>query len=127
MHMTKDEIPIKIDAPGAEARQLHGCGFAYGAIAAEYFTMRAGVDLAPLLQGLKDDVCDSAHWGYVVEGDVVVTYRDGTTERCRKGQLFHWPPGHSVAVNDDAELVLFSPQHEHTAVMDHVLGKLAGS
>ena len=41
------------------------------------------------------------------------------------GDLFHWPPGHSVRIEHDAELILFSPQVEHTAVMDHILDKLA--
>ena len=27
----------------------------------------------------------------------------------------------------DADLILFSPQDEHMAVMDHILGKLAAS
>ena len=64
-------------------------------------------------------------WGYMITGDVVVTYRDGTTERCNTSDVFHWPPGHSVRVDRDAELILFSSQVEHTAVMDHILHKLA--
>jgi hypothetical protein len=54
----------------------------------------------------------------------VLTYRDGATERCTTGDLFYWPPGHSVGVEQDAELAMFSPQAEHTAVMDHILTKL---
>jgi hypothetical protein len=30
-----------------------------------------------------------------------------------------------VRVERDAEIILFSPQVEHTAVMDHILDKLA--
>ena len=59
-------------------------------------------------------------------GDEVVSYSDGTTEQCVKGDLFFWPAGHSVRVNDDAELIMFSPQAEHMAVMDHISAKLAG-
>jgi hypothetical protein len=125
MHVAKDAIPVKINAPGAIARQLPDFGIADGAIGAEYFTLNAGTDLAPLLAGLDDNACHSAHWGYLITGDVVVTYRDGSTERCTTGDVFHWPPGHSVRVDRNAELILFSPQAEHTAVMDHILGKLA--
>ena len=42
---------------------------------------------------------------------------------CTTGDLFHWPSGHSVRIEGDAELILFSPQVEHTAVMDHILDK----
>ena len=126
MHITKNDLPVKIDAPGAHARQLPDFGDASGTLAAEYFTLGAGADLAPLLQGLDGDACHSAHWGFMVTGDVVVTYNDGDDERCSKGDMFYWPPGHSVRVETDSELVMFSPQAEHTPVLDHILAKMAG-
>jgi hypothetical protein len=124
MHVPKQDIPVKIDVPGATARQLADFGVADGAIGAEWFSMGAGTDLAPLLEGLDGDMCHGPHWGYVLAGDLVVSYRDGTTEQCRTGDVFYWPPGHSVRVERDAELIMFSPQLEHTAVMDHILAKL---
>jgi hypothetical protein len=63
----------------------------------------------------------------MLNGDVVVTYSDGSTESCIMGDVFHWPPGHSVRVDRDAELILFSPLAEHTPVMDHILAKLANA
>ena len=39
---------------------------------------------------------------------------------------FYWPPGHNVLVEADAEIVMFSPQHEHTRVIDHMRAKVAG-
>lgn len=125
MHVSKDDIPVKIDAPGAVARQLPEFGIASGAIGAEYFTLAAGTDLAPLLEGLDADACHSAHWGYVIDGDVVVTYLDGSAEQCITGDVFHWSPGHSVRIERDAELILFSPQADHTPVLEHILAKLA--
>ena len=124
MHLSKNDIPVKINAPGAVARQIPDFGVASGAIGAEYFTLSAGTDLAPLLKGLKGDACHAAHWGYMIAGDVVVTYTDGSTEQCTTGEVFHWPPGHSVRVDRDAELILFSPQAEHTPVLDHILAQL---
>ena len=59
-------------------------------------------------------------------GAVTVTYGDGSEESVKGGDLFYWPPGHSIRVGEDAEIVLFSPQHEHTDVMDHINAKLAG-
>jgi hypothetical protein len=125
MHLSKNDIPVKVNAPGAIARQLPDFGVASGAIGAEYFTMAAGTDLAPLLQGLEGDACQSAHWGYVITGDLVVSYSDGSTEECTTGDVFHWPPGHSVRVERDAELILFSPQTEHSPVIDHIAAQFA--
>ncbi|MGI9576636.1 MAG: cupin domain-containing protein [Microthrixaceae bacterium] len=125
MHITKEEIPVRIDAPGAVARQFRDFGTAGGRMGAEYFSLAAGADLAPLLEGLEDDSCHSPHWGYLIEGDLMVTYNDGDSERCVGGDLFYWPPGHSVRVSVDAELVLFSPQEAHGAVLDHIKSKLA--
>ena len=120
MHITKNDVPTKIDAPGATARQQTDFGAAFGVMGAEYFTMARGADLAPLLVGPRGDMCDAAHWGYVIDGAVTVTYADGSEEQCVEGDLFHCPAGHSVRVDDDANLVLFSPQSEHTPVLDHL-------
>ena len=128
MHVSQHELAVKIDAPGAHARHQGGFGAAASdELAAEYFTMAAGADLAPLLQGLQHDSCHSAHWGYVVTGAVVVTYRDGTDERCAAGDLFYWPPGHSVRVESDAQLAMFSPRAEHGEVIDHIAAKMANA
>lgn len=125
MHLSKNDIPVRVDAPGAVARQLPDFGTASGAIGAEYFTMAAGTDLAPLLQGLDGDLCQSPHWGYVIDGDLIVTYTDGTEETCSVGEVFHWPAGHTVRVERDAELILFSPQDLHGPVIDHIAKQVA--
>lgn len=126
MIVSKNNVPVKVKAPGAVARQKTDFGDAtgYGKIGAEYFTMDAGTDIAPLLQGLKDDLCHAPHWGYLIKGGLTVTYKGGDKESVLSGDLFYWPPGHTVKVNEDAEFVLFSPQHEHTPVMDHINQKL---
>jgi hypothetical protein len=128
MRISKHDVPIKVETEGATARQKTDFGDAtgYGPIGAEHFTMAAGVDIAPLLQGLQDDLCQAPHWGHIVKGAVTVTYRDGSEEQVRAGDLFYWPPGHTVRVDEDAEFVLFSPQHEHTPVLDHLNEKLGG-
>ena len=127
MHQTKESLPVKIDVPGATARQVGDFGDAtgYGTIAGEYFSLGAGTDIAPLLEGLDRDSCHAPHWGYMISGQVVVTYADGNDETCSGGDIFFWPPGHSVRVTDDAEVILFSPQAEHVHVMDHMLQKMA--
>ena len=126
MRIAKNDVPIKVNAPGAVARQITDFGDAkgYGKMGGEYFTMDAGADIAPLLQGLEDDLCQSPHWGYLVKGKLTVSYKNGETEDVNSGDLFFWPPGHTVKVGKDAEIVLFSPQHEHTLVLEHINSKL---
>jgi hypothetical protein len=128
MRIAKQDMPLKIDAPGAIARQVpdFGDSAGCGGLAGEYLSLAAGTDIAPLLQGLPGDACQAPHWGYMIEGAVVVTYEDGSTDTCRASDVFYWPAGHSVRVTDDAEVIMFSPQVEHTAVMDHMLVKMAG-
>jgi hypothetical protein len=124
MRIPKNDIPVKIDVPGVVARQLPDFGVAAEPMSAEYFSLGAGGDLAPLLVGLDGDACQAPHWGYMIGGEVTVDYTDGTTERCATGDLFYWPPGHSVRVDADTEMILFSPQVEHTHVLDHILAKM---
>jgi hypothetical protein len=128
MRIAKQDVPVRIDVPGAVARQLPNVGDAsgYGAMSGEYFSLGAGTDIAPLLQGLKDNLCQSPHWGYLLHGDLVVTFADGTKENVLAGDLFYWPPGHTVRVVEDAEVILFSPEKEHSEVVDHMLAKMAG-
>lgn len=125
MHIEKSDLPVKINALGATARQLTDVGIAEGPMAAEYFTLATGVDIAPLLQGLPDDACQSEHWGYVISGRVVVTYTDDSEETCAGGDVFYWPAGHSVRVEEDADVILFSAQHEHVRAMNHMLERMA--
>ena len=126
MHVYKDDVPKRIDIPGATARQKFEFGDAtgFGTFAGEYFSLAAGTDITPLLKGLEGDLCQSPHWGYMIEGEVTVTYSDGKEEITSAGDLFFWPAGHTVKVGKDAEIILFSPQHEHREVVDHLRGQL---
>ena len=128
MRISKNDIPTKIDVPGAVARHAIDFGNASGcgSLAAEYFSLGAGTDIAPLLKGLDDDACQAPHWGFMISGEVVLTYTGGREETCSGDDLFYWPPGHSVRVVSDAEVILFSPQVEHGEVMDHLLARMAG-
>lgn len=128
MRIAKEDIPIRINAPGATARQQTGFGEVggYGTMGAEFFSLGAGADMAPLLQGLEDGLCHSPHWGYVVAGELTVTYKDGSAETSRTGDMFYWPPYHTLRAEKDTDFVLFSPQHEHGTVIEHVKGKLGG-
>ena len=128
MRIARQDVPVKINAPGAVARQQRDFGDAtgYGRISGEYFSLGAGADIAPLLQGLEGDLCQAPHWGYLLQGELTVTFADGAQEIVHGGDLFYWPPGHTVKVAQDAEVILFSPPDEHTHVLDHMHKKRAG-
>jgi hypothetical protein len=126
MRIAKEDIPVRIGAPGAVARQQTDFGDAsgYGRIGGEYFSLGAGADIAPLLKGLEGDLCQSPHWGYLLQGALTVTYADGAEEGVKAGDLFYWPPGHTVRAGEDAEVILFSPQEEHGKVIEHLREKM---
>jgi hypothetical protein len=128
MRISKNDVPEKLNVPGAIARQQIDFGDAagFGKMAGEYFSLGAGTDIAPLLKGLEGDMCQSPHWGYLIDGEVTVTFSDGNEETISSDDLFYWPPGHSVRVGRDAELIMFSPQAEHCAVVDHLKRHLGG-
>ncbi|MFC5971081.1 cupin domain-containing protein [Halomarina salina] len=129
MRQHRRDVPVRVDTPDATARQQVGFGDAsdYGELSGEYFTFAAGTDITPLLQGLEDDHCQCPHWGYVLTGALTASYSDGREEVTETGDLFYWPPGHTIRANDDAEIVMFSPQDEHSAVIDHIREKVGGS
>jgi hypothetical protein len=126
MRIPKEDIPVRIDVPGATARQLtdFGDSTGYGKISGEYFSLGAGTDISPLLKGLDGDLCQSPHWGYILEGKLTVSFADGRLEKAETSDIFYWPPGHTVKAEEDTEMILFSPQHEHSHVIDHILNKL---
>jgi hypothetical protein len=126
MRIAKEDIPVRIDVPGATARQQVNFGevTGYGKMGAEYFSFGAGTDITGLLHGLEQDSCQSPHWGYVVNGSITALYTDGSEETSGTGDLFYWPPGHSVRAEKDTDIVMFSPQQEHGAVIDHIRRKL---
>ena len=79
-------------------------------------TFRQDTDAAPLMKGLPDDCCQSAHWGYVVRGRVTLTYADHE-ETYEAGDAYYAPPGHTPAVTAGTELIEFSPVAEHDRTM----------
>jgi hypothetical protein len=128
MRVSKDQVDIKMQIPGAIIRQRTDFGEAgsFGKISGEYFTLAKGVDTTPLFQGLERDLCQCPHWGFVLQGQLTTTDGTGKQETVSANDLFYWPPGHNVKVDADAEIVMFSPQHEHSHVINHMIKKTQG-
>ena len=126
MRISKDSVEVRMEIPGAVVRQQLDFGdvSGYGKISGEYFTLSAGVDTTPLFQGLEGDLCQCPHWGFVLTGRITTTNSVGDQETVQANDLFYWPPGHNVRVDEDAEIVMFSPQHEHSRVINHMIEKV---
>jgi len=127
MRMAKDDVRVMMEIPGAKIRLQPGFGdvSGYDKISGEYFTLSAGVDTTPLFEGLEGNLCQSPHWGFVLSGQITTTDAKGTKETVKTHDLFYWPPGHNVKVDQDAEIVMFSPEREHTLVVNHMLKKVS--
>ena len=128
MRVAKDDVDVRMEIPGAVIRQRRGFGDVSGfdQISGEYFTLSAGVDTTPLFQGLEGNLCQCPHWGFVVRGRLTTTDAKGAEETVNANDLFYWPPGHNVKVDADAEIIMFSPQREHSHVINHMIEMVKG-
>ena len=126
MKIAKDDIEVKMEIPGAVIRQKTDFGDAtgLGKISGEYFSLSKGVDTTPLFMGLEGNLCQCPHWGYLLSGQLTTTDADGIEESVNAKELFYWPAGHNVKVNADAEIIMFSPQQQHTHVINHMIEKV---
>lgn len=127
MRVAKEDVHVMMNIPGAVARLQTGFGDAsgYDKISCEYFSLAAGVDTTPLFEGLEGDLCQCPHWGFVIQGQVTTTDARGQQETVKANDLFYWPPGHNVKVDADADIIMFSPEREHTFVVNHMLKKVS--
>jgi hypothetical protein len=128
MRVAKDNVDVRMEIPGAVIRQRKEFGDVSGfdKFSGEYFTLAAGVDTTALFQGLEGNLCQCPHWGFVLRGQITTTDAKGAQETVNAHDLFYWPPGHNVKVDADAEIVMFSPQREHSHVIDHMIEKVKG-
>ncbi|SYZ72367.1 conserved hypothetical protein [Candidatus Zixiibacteriota bacterium] len=120
MKLRKEEIPVALEMPVAAFRAVE-----WDKLAVAYVTLKAGTNATPLLQGLTRDHCQCPHWGYMLEGAIHVRYEDGKEEVCRAGEVFYWPDGHTVWVDEDTSFIEFSPKEELKKVYDHLGKKIA--
>jgi hypothetical protein len=121
VHYSFDDMPSETDAGPIQIHAFEG-----GDLYTRYIDLPAGTDFTPLFVGLHDDLCQSAHWGYVVAGSITVRYADGTEETNRAGDSFYWPAGHTGWTDEGVRFVEISPSTDIFPVLDHVAKQLAG-
>ena len=115
MKLKKEELPVALELPVATFRVGE-----WGETAVAFVELKAGADATPLLEGLNGDKCHCPHWGYMLKGAIHVKYANGEEEVCKAGEMFYWPSGHTVWVEEDTSFVEFSPKHELKEVYDHI-------
>jgi len=115
MYEAKENLPVVMDVPGVK-NQLSK----WGAMSVSHMQLAKGVDFTPLLKGLPGDLCQCPHWGYVLKGALHVRYDDNHEEVIKAGQLYYLPPGHTAWVDEDIDLVEFSPSEELDVVLMHL-------
>lgn len=74
-------------------------------------TTHKTLDIAPVLKGLPDDMCQCPHWGMVLKGRKLVRYRD-REEVLNAGDAYYMSPGHTTITDAGTEWVEFSPRDE---------------
>ncbi len=89
-----------------------------GAMTISFERLKAGFSTEPLAVGLPGDSCQCPHWGVVLSGRIRVL-GSGGGEVVEAGSAYYLPPGHNVVVDEDCELVEFSPVADRAATLEH--------
>jgi hypothetical protein len=107
MRGSKQDIPVAMDVMGVTIRQLE-----WGNMNVAFESFPAGMDTEPIFKGLPDDRCQCPHWGYVLKGRLRIRYKD-REEILQAGDAYYLAPGHLPFMEEDCEVIEFSPSVEH--------------
>jgi uncharacterized cupin superfamily protein len=121
MKLKLNEIPVLMEGPATLMRRASG----FGNLDVTYSELPQGTDFTPLLEGLDNDSCHCAHWGYIIEGAFRIIYDDGNEETLTTGDVFYLPAGHTAVVEEDLKCIMFSPDQDHDDVLTHAMNKMA--
>lgn len=119
MKQARTTLPTRLEAGGVCIQAED-----WGDINVARIRFPKGADATPLLQGMPQDLCQCPHWGTVVKGSINVRFADGSEELVKAGDVYYWPPGHTVWVDEDYEAIEFSPSGPMGEVIDHLKSKL---
>jgi hypothetical protein len=116
IHLSPDEFP-----KGNIINMVGG----WGGLAVVINEVPAGTDYTPVLVGLKDDLCQVPHWGYLEKGKLRIIDKDKKTTVVKGGEVFYMPPGHTVIIDEDAKVIDFSPEEGMHELNTHVQKRMA--
>jgi hypothetical protein len=104
---TKDDLPVTWEVDGGAQHSGADGGMV---IALEHWPK--GLDTTELFKELPDGACQEQHWGYVLAGSITMRYTDGTREQITAGHAYYVKPGHNAIVDEDVDLVEFTPARQ---------------
>ena len=114
MRCSKADLPVTFEVPEGTWREVE-CGGMF----MEYVSFQQEVDPGSLLTGLPNDRCPCPHWGYVIQGQLRVTFADHE-EVYNAGDVFYIAPGHRPVIAANTEFVEFSPTEPYRHMMEVV-------
>lgn len=121
LNICLDELPRKVQQGDVVTRYVE-CG----EMAIRYARVPAGTDMGPVLEGLPDDRCPSAHWGIVLQGSVQMVHADGTKQVTRAGEAYYWPAGHTAFMDEPTAFLEIGPTEPMRRFSEHAKHKLGG-
>jgi hypothetical protein len=96
----------------------------WGDIHVNTITCHKTLDIAPLLKGLPNDLCQCPHWGIVLKGRKVVKYKNHE-ETLNSGDEYYMESGHSTITDAGTEWLEFTPSIELKKTNEAVAKNLA--
>ena len=115
--LKRDEMPVALKNDNVDIRVTE-----VGEMTGGFFRLAKGTDLGPALEGLPGDSCQCPHWGYMIEGTLLMHTAEGD-KTYRAGEAFYWAPGHVPVAIEDCAYVDFSPSAELAKVFEHIQSK----
>lgn len=109
------DLPVEVSQGELETRYAE-----MGEMAIRHARVPAGTDFSPVLAGLPNDRCPSPHWGIVLEGEIIITHADGSTETAGAGQVYHWPAGHTARTTETTTFIEVGPVEPMRQFSEHV-------
>lgn len=124
LHPEEFTMPLHISKEDFPKGNLINMAGEWGGLIATINEAPAGTDFTPVLAGLKDDLCQVPHWGYLEKGKIRIIDKDDKEVVVLAGGVFYMPPGHTLIVEEDMRLIDFSPSHEMKELNKHVSRKM---
>jgi hypothetical protein len=117
--------PIKISEEDFPKGNIINMVGGWGGLAVVINEFPAGTDFTPILAGLKDDLCQVPHWGYLEKGKLRIIDKNKKTTVVNGGDVFYMPPGHTAIIDEDSKIIEFSPEEGMHELNKHVQKKVA--
>ena len=109
-----EQLPLVFEDGLTEGRLAN-----WGELTVTYERWQGPQDLSSLHRGLPNDRCQSPHWGYLLRGQLRVLFPD-KEKVIQSGQAFYLAPDHSLIVNQDAEVIHFSPKGSYELTVEAI-------